>query len=75
MSSADFTRIESVHCFLKSDTIYYHNEKEARNIDKFFVSRKIQKHMKLIFLTGEIKKERKAKIGETACQNNSRSRK
>ena len=36
----------------------------------FWLAVKIQNHMKLIFVTRERKRERKAKIGETARQNN-----
>ena len=39
----------------------------------FWIAEKIQNHMKLIFLTSEKREERKVKMGEIACQNNSRA--
>ena len=44
--------------------------KKREILYNFWLTEKIQKHMKLNFLTKERKKERKAKIGGTSSQNN-----
>ena len=58
MSSMDLRRIKSVHCFffLKSDKIYYQNEKEVTNIVYFLTG---QKKMQMKLFSNQKKKERK----------------
>ena len=59
--------------FFKSDVIYCQMIKKREILFNFWQAKKkkkIQKHLKLIFLSRERKKEKKAKFREIACQNN-----
>ena len=72
MSSTDFRRIKSVHFFfLKSNTNIVRMRKKREILFNFWLVGKIQKHE--IDFSNQRKKEKKAKIGETVSQKNSRA--
>ena len=71
MSSADFRRIKSVHCSFWRVVQYIVKIRKKREIlFNFWLAEKNTKTHEIDFSTRKRKREKKAKIGETASQNN-----